>query len=306
LERSLRIVGLGEVLWDVFPDGEAFGGAPANFACHCRQLGAKASIVSCVGDDERGRRALEFLAGHGVDTQGVATLPGVQTGVVLVTLDAQAKPSYEICEGVAWDRLTWNDTLGAIAAQADAVCFGSLGQRSAEARAVIQRFVAATPPQALRVFDINLRQHYHSPAVIEASLEAANVLKINDEELPVVAAQFGLKGDARQQLQTLLERFALRLAVLTCGADGALMLTPEGSSFYKPRAVDVVSTVGAGDSFTAAVVMGMLHGKPLDEINRHANAVAAYVCCQRGAVPPLLPEYMMVHKRLRLISARRS
>lgn len=290
MPRSPRIVGLGEVLWDVFPDAEAFGGAPANFACHCRSLGADAAIVSAVGDDERGRQARAFLEAHRVDTRGVATLRGVQTGVVLVTLDAQAKPTYEICEGVAWDRLSWNDTLGAIAARADAVCFGSLGQRSAEARAVIQRFVAATPPRALRVFDINLRQHYHSPAVIEASLEAANVLKINDEELPVVAAQFGLPGDARQQLQTLLERFALRLAVLTCGADGALMLTPEGSSFCKPPAVDLVSTVGAGDSFTAAVVMGLLAAKPLDEINRRANAVAAFVCSQRGAVPPLPPE----------------
>ena len=285
MPQSQRIVGLGEVLWDVFPEGEAFGGAPANFACHCRSLGADAAVVSAVGDDERGRRAMAFLEGHGVDTRGLTTLPGARTGVVLVTLDEEARPSYEICEGVAWDQLAWSDTLAGLAAGTDAVCFGSLGQRSAEAGAVIQRFVAAAPPQALRVFDINLRQHYHSAAVIEASLEAANVLKINDEELPVVAAQFGLQGDAEQQLQSLLERF-----VLTCGGRGALMLTPEGSSFCEPPAVEVVSTVGAGDSFTATVVKGLLEGRPLAEINRHANAVAAFVCSQRGAVPPLPPE----------------
>lgn len=288
--RPPRIVGLGEVLWDVFPEAEAFGGAPANFACHCRSLGAEVAVVSCVGDDERGQRALEFLISQGVDTRGITTLPGARTGVVLVTLDADAKPSYEICEGVAWDHLRWNAAHDELAASADAVCFGTLGQRSPESRAVIQRFLGATREGCLRVFDVNLRQHYYTAEGIRDSLRAANVLKINDEELPVVAALLGVNGEAQEQLQRLLEQFSLRLAVLTCGGRGALMLTPEDSHFCEPPAVNVVSTVGAGDSFTAAVVMGLLARKPLEEINRHANAVAAYVCSQRGAVPPLPKE----------------
>lgn len=282
-----KIAGLGEVLWDVYPDGETFGGAPANFACHCRSLGANAAIASAVGNDERGRRALAFLKEHGVDTSGIAVLNGLPTGAVFVTLDDSGKPSYDIREGAAWDALPWSETLGGLAATADAVCFGTLGQRSAASRNTIQRFLSSTQSNALRIFDINLRQHYHSPDLVALSLEAANVLKINDEELPILAGWLGLPGEAEQQLVSLVERFALRLAVLTCGPRGARMVTREATSFATPPPAKVVSTVGAGDAFTAAVVMGLLARQSLDEINRHANAVAAYVCTQQGAVPPL-------------------
>ncbi|MDZ7638184.1 MAG: carbohydrate kinase [Bryobacterales bacterium] len=286
-DTAPRIAGLGEVLWDVYPTEETFGGAPANFACHCRALGADAAVVSAVGDDARGRGALRFLDERGVGTHGISILEGLPTGAVLVTLDSDGKPAYDIREGVAWDAIPWTATLDEMAASADAVCFGSLGQRSPASRETIQRFLRATRPGCLRVFDINLRQRYHSPELILLSLEAASVLKINDEELPALATQLKLAGSDDAQLRALVDRFSLRLAVLTRGPRGALMMSPEESSLASPPPVRIVSTVGAGDAFTASVVMGLLHNRPLDEINRRANEVAAYVCSQQGAVPPL-------------------
>lgn len=285
--RQPRILGLGEVLWDVFPDGETFGGAPANFACHCRSLGADAAVVSAVGDDERGRRAVAFLKEHGVDPSHIQVLPNAPTGAVLVHLDTEGKAEYQFLNDTAWDRIAWTSALADAASRADALCFGTLGQRSAHSRATIERFLRATRSDCLRVFDINLRQHFHSPELVRASLKAANVLKVNDEELPVMADWFALPGKPEQQLEALLDRFPLDLAILTCGPRGAWMISREESNFASPPPVDVVSTVGAGDAFTAAVVMGLLVKRPLDEINRRANAIAAYVCTQQGAVPPL-------------------
>lgn len=284
VSRTFKIAGLGEVLWDAFPDGEEFGGAPANFACHCHSLGAESYVVSCVGNDVRGARAREFLDNHGVNTSGLATSGEHETGVVLVTLDAAGKPDYEIKEGVAWDHIPWTDEMAAIASRLEAICFGSLCQRSEVSHATIDKCLAAVSPECLRVFDINIRQSFHSREIVLWSLEAANALKLNDEELPVVASMLGISGTNEELVKAVIETYDLQLAVLTCGADGALMMTPTGSSFTTPPATDVVSTVGAGDSFTAATVMGFLRGNPLDEINRHANAVAAYVCTQPGAV----------------------
>ena len=288
--RGFRIAGVGEVLWDAFPAGEKFGGAPANFACHCRSLGADACVISCIGNDARGEKARAFLDNHGVDTSGLAVSEVHETGVVLVTLDAAGKPDYEIKAGVAWDAIPWTDDMAAVAPKLDAVCFGSLGQRNAVSRATIQKCLAAVPSDCLRVFDINLRQSFYSSEIIRSSLQAANALKLNDEELPVVASMLGITGTDAAQLGALIERYDLLLAVLTRGGEGALMMTPAESSFAVPPAADVINTVGAGDAFTAAMVMGFLAGRPLDEINRHANVVAAYVCTQPGAVPVLPPD----------------
>ncbi len=285
-----KIAGLGEVLWDVYPDGETFGGAPANFACHCRSLGAEVSVVSAVGADARGDRALEFLAGRGIDTSGVARLESFPTGEVLVTLDTAGKPEYEIRLGAAWDAIPWSARLHELAAAADAVCFGSLGQRSAPSRETIRRFLAETRRDCLRVFDINLRRPHYTPDLVIESLDAANVLKLNDEELPLLANWLEIQGDEERRLRTLADRFDLRLAILTRGARGALMLTRDETSFAVPPPVSVVSTVGAGDAFTASAISGMLRKQPLDEINRRANALAAYVCSKQDAVPALPAE----------------
>jgi fructokinase len=285
-----RIAGLGEVLWDAFPEGETFGGAPANVACHCRSLGADAFVISCVGQDERGREARRFLDQRGVIVSGVAVSGEHETGVVLVTLDATGKPEYDIRQGVAWDYIPWTDDMEGIAGGLDAVCFGSLCQRNDVSRLTIRKCLDAVMPACLRVFDVNLRQSFYSREVIVSSLAAADVLKLNDEELPVMAALLGLTGTDEEQLRGLIGRYGLKLAALTRGGEGALMMTPAESSSAVPPPTDVINTVGAGDSFTAAMVVGFLRGRPLDEINRHANAVAAYVCTQHGAVPVLPPE----------------
>ena len=285
LSRSFKIAGLGEVLWDAFPQGEKFGGAPANFACHCHLLGAEAHIISCVGNDDRGVVARGFLDDHGVNTRGLATRDEYKTGVVLVNLDAEGKPDYEIKQGAAWDYIPFTPEAAAVAAELDAVCFGSLGQRSEVSRATVEQCLAAVPPGCLRVFDINIRQTFCTREVVLSSLRAATVLKLNDEELPVVASMLGVSGKEEDQVRAILEMYDLQLVALTKGGGGALMMTPSETSFSIPPMVDVISTVGAGDAFTAAMVMGYLAGKSLEEINRHANAVAAYVCTRHGAVP---------------------
>jgi fructokinase len=285
MSRSFNIASLGEVLWDVFPEGEKFGGAPANFACHCRLLGATAHIISCVGNDARGAAARDFLDDHGVNTRGLATSDEYETGLVLVSLDAGGQPNYEIRQDVAWDHTPFTPEAASVAAQLDAVCFGSLGQRSEISRATIEQCLAAVPRGCLRVFDINIRQTFCTREVVLTSLQAATVLKLNDEELAVVASMLGVSGEEEDQVRAILEMYELQLVALTKGVDGALMMTPGETSFTMPPKVEVISTVGAGDAFTAAMVTGYLAGKSLEEINRHANAVAARVCTRHGAVP---------------------
>ncbi len=290
MSGSFKIGGLGEVLFDAFPEGEKFGGAPANFACHCRSLGAEAFVISCIGDDERGIKARAFLDEHGVNTSALATSKEHETGVVLVTLDAKGKPDYEIKEGVAWDDIPWIDEMAAMASALDALCFGSLCQRNEASRATVDKCLAATSTDCLRVFDVNLRQSFYSDEILVRSLEAANALKLNDEELPIVANLLGVSGSQEDQLRAILEKCDLKLAILTLGPEGALMITPDDSSFAVPRDEPVVNTVGAGDSFTAAAIMGFLKGRPLAEINKHANEIATFVCTQHGAVPKLPAE----------------
>jgi fructokinase len=285
-ERS-TIVGLGEVLWDVFPEGPRFGGAPANFACHAAMLGAEAVMVSQVGDDELGQRAIASLRGHGVNTDHIGRSGDSPTGTVQVELDEAGKPRFEIRERVAWDSIPWSDDLEALAARADAVCFGTLAQRGETSRRTIRRFLEATGPDCLRIFDVNLRQQFYDPHVVLDSLRLADALKLNDEELPLVASMCGVAGDDLDVMAELRERYGLRLLALTRGAHGAVLLSGAAASQCQGPPVQVKDTVGAGDSFTAAMVFGWLQGRDLDAICRHACRVAAFVCSQPGATPPL-------------------
>ena len=281
------IVGLGEILWDVFPDGAKFGGAPANFASHAAALGGDVRMVSGVGRDKLGDAALRTLAEKDLDTQFIQRPPGVPTGAVQISVDAAGHPTYEFGRDEAWDHLQWNNELVQLAEQADAVCFGSLGQRGEQSRQTIQRFVAATRPGCLRIFDINLRPPFVSLAVVDESLELANVLKLNDDELPILAERHNLVGSQIEQLQSLAKRVRLQAVVLTQGAAGSVLLHGDEVSELPGQQVDVKDTVGAGDAFTAAVTLGLLRELPLDTINRHASQVAAFVCTQSGATPQL-------------------
>lgn len=282
------IVGLGEVLWDVFPEGARFGGAPANFACHAASLGAEAGIASAVGADADGRAARDFLTQHGVGCQTLQTDATHATGRVHVSLDAAGHASYEIMANVAWDHLQWSPEWETLAARSDAACFGTLGQRQSGARRAIRHFLQAMRPDSLRMFDVNLRQHYYSAEILRDSLELATAVKLNEDELPILADLLELEGgNETSQLARLAETFHLTLAVLTQGARGAILHSAGTCDSYTPPPVSVVDTVGAGDAFTAAAVTGFLAGHSLAEINRHAAAVAGFVCASRGATPAM-------------------
>jgi fructokinase len=281
------IVGLGEILWDLLPAGRQLGGAPANFAFHAAQLGHAAVPVSRVGTDDLGRDIRTALAGLGLPDRFVQTDPTCPTGTVAVAVDAAGQPQYTITENVAWDHLAWTPDLHQLAVACHAVCFGTLAQRDPDSRATIRQFVAtAARVGALVVADINLRQHFYDRECVEASLVAANWLKLNDDELPVVARILGIEGTAPDgALAELRGRYRLDLVCLTRGAKGCYVQTAEDVVEEPGIPVAVVDTVGAGDSFTAALVAATLEGRPLAEAVRLANRLAARVAGAAGATP---------------------
>lgn len=277
------VVGIGEVLWDMYADGARLGGAPANFACHAAAQGVESWIVSAAGVDELGDRAVEDLRALGAHLD-IARDRVRPTGRVNVVLDA-GRPTFEIAPDAAWDHIPWTADLEALVRRADAVCFGTLAQRSRDSRETILRFLRLARPSALRMFDVNLRQSNYDAATIERSLELSSGLKLNEDELPVVAAACGIRADSTiATLRALARRFGLRIVALTRGPQGAILVAGDAESVETAPPVTVVDTVGAGDAFTATLVCDLLAGMPLAEINRHANAVAAYVCSQTGAM----------------------
>ena len=284
------ILGVGEILWDLLPAGKQLGGATANFAYHAHALGAEALVVSRVGDDVLGREILDCVRRFGLRCDGLSTDPARPTGTVGVTLDAEGKPTFEIRENVAWDFIEAGPAILAEAARADAVCFGSLAQRQPAARAAIRSVLAAAPATALRIFDINLRQRFWSKEVILESLDLADVLKLNDEELPILVDLLGLAGDEESQLRVLAARFDLRAVALTKGAHGSSLLVGDELVARPGLPVTVADTVGAGDSYAAALTVGLLSGRRPAQIVAHAHRVAGYVCTLPGGTPPLPPD----------------
>ena len=283
------IVGLGEILWDIFPDGPRFGGAPANFACSAAELAgpsARVYMASAVGRDEPGLEAIQQLQSHGVETETVSQSEQ-PTGTVTVQIDAAGHASYEFAADTAWDRLAWSDELGELAGHTDAVCFGTLGQRSEMSRKTIRQFVKATPESCLRMFDVNLRSPFWDDDVVRDSLPLANALKCNEDELPVLASLFGLTGSSETLLHQLADRFELQLVAFTRGAEGSQLRSAGEMCDLAGTETQVVDTVGAGDSFTAALVLGHLNGLPLGDIHAWADRVAAYLCTQPGATPAI-------------------
>lgn len=283
------IIGLGEILWDMFPDGKQLGGAPANFAFHAQCLGAHGSVVSAVGDDELGREILARLDAMGLDRSHVAVDAGHPTGTVTVALDAGGKPQYTINEHVAWDCICASDDVLDLARRADAVCFGSLAQRATVSRTTIRAFLAAVPPKCIRLFDINLRKPFIDRQAITESLSLTDVLKLSDDELPVLAELLNLPGGEAEFLAAVIDRFGLDMVILTKGSRGSRLRTPKADCSRAGIRTVVADTVGAGDSFNAAVVMGLLAGHDIQRINDGANRLAAFVCSQKGATPRPAP-----------------
>lgn len=282
------IVGMGEALWDVLPEGKKIGGAPANFAYHVSQFGFDSRVVSAVGNDALGNEILEVFKEKQLKHQlQVVNYP---TGTVQVTLDSAGIPLYEIKEGVAWDNIPFTDDLKRLALSTRAVCFGSLAQRNEVSRTSINRFLDAMPDgdEQLKIFDINLRQGFYTKEIIRESCQRCNVLKINDEELVAISRMFGYPGiDLQDKCWILLAKYNLKMLILTCGTNGSYVFTPGVVSFQETPRVPVADTVGAGDSFTAAFCASLLKGKSVPEAHKLAVEVSAYVCTQSGAMPEL-------------------
>lgn len=287
------IAGFGEILWDLLPSGKQLGGAPANFAYHAGKLGAEAFPVSCIGKDEPGREIRELLRQKGISDDYLSIDPEHPTGTVSVTLGSGGVPSYVIHERVAWDFIPVSDTLTALAPRLDAVCFGSLSQRSETSRQTLRLFLKGLSPHCLKVFDINMRQHYYSPEIINESLQFSDILKLNDGELEVLTPMMKLAGTEQEKLSHLLNRYHLQMVALTKGEKGSVLITPDEFSEVESPAVQIADTVGAGDAFTAALAVGWLKKEPLRSIHQLASQLAAWVCSQPGAMPPVQGNFIV-------------
>ncbi len=280
------VVGIGEALWDMLPSGKQLGGAPANFAYHASGDGLEGIAVSAIGKDELGDEIVASFEQH--DLEYNLARVDYPTGTVQVTLSGRGIPQYEIMEGVAWDNIPWSDSLAEIAANSRAVCFGSLAQRNAVSRATIVKFLNSVPAGCLKVFDINLRQHFYNEKIIRDSLLLCDVLKINDEELVVVADMLGYAGLEQDVVCGHLRKdFGLQMLILTCGVKGSYIYYDGGMSFLGTPDSEVVDTVGAGDSFGGAFVRSILTGKSVPEAHQTAVDVSTYVCSCHGAMPPV-------------------
>ncbi len=283
------VVGLGEALWDILPDGKKLGGAPANFAFHAGQFGLNAIAVSALGEDKLAEETIEQLEAKKL----AYCMPRVpyHTGTVQVTLDAGGVPTYDIKENVAWDNIPFNKDIEAIARKTRAVCWGSLAQRNVVSRNTIYSFLDATPKDCMKIFDINLRQNFYTKEAIRASIKRCNVLKINDEELVLIGRMFGYPGlDIENKCWLILGKYNLDMLVLTCGINGSYVFTRGTMSYQPTPKVKVADTVGAGDSFTGSFCAAILYGKSVAEAHRLAVEVSAYVCTQNGAMPVLPQE----------------
>ena len=282
------ILSLGEVLWDLFPDGERFGGAPANFACHAAIQGADVTMLSAVGDDQNGHDAIGILSAYGVDVSLMQIIPDAPTGTVGVALDNNGKPTFVIHQGSAWDQLVWNDAMASRITTADAVSFGTLGQRDTVSRTTIRRTLRAAATKGIPcILDINLRPPFFDAEMIRDSVQLASILKLSDDELVEVCSACSISETSRQDvmLQGLFEFGNLDIVVLTRGKDGAVLVTPDDTVTQNGISVNVIDTVGAGDSFTAAFLIGELRGESRKQNLRRSCEIAAATCAHSGAVP---------------------
>ena len=291
-QASPFIVGIGELLWDMLPNGRQLGGAPANFAYISSVLGNRAAVVSRLGADRLGEEARERCSGLGLDVSHIQTDSAHPTGTVKVSVDDLGQPCFQIVEGVAWDFLEWNDDVQKLAAKADVVCFGSLAQRRDVSRASIQRFVRATRESCLRIFDVNLRQTFYTPVILKTGFAMATVAKLNHDELPVVMQAVGLPttNEDAADCEMLLDHFGLQMVALTRGAHGSLLVSQKARSEHPGFRIQVVDTIGAGDAFTAGMAHQLKRGASLDMVNELANRVASWVASNAGATPEANPE----------------
>ena len=274
---------MGEILWDMLPTGKQLGGAPANFAYHVCRLGGNGWAVSAISDDELGREIKNTLSTKKLNT--ILEEVNEPTGTVQVTLNAAGVPTYDITEGVAWDHIPFTERIGNLAKETSAVCFGTLAQRSPESRATIHKFIESMPAGSLKVYDINLRQKYYDEKIISDSLRLADILKINDEELEIVSRMLCLSGTSEERCRAISREFNLKFVILTMGGDGSKVILEDRVHLSTPGKINIVDTVGAGDSFTAAFMLAYLRGESIENAHTLATEVSSYVCTKAGAMP---------------------
>jgi len=285
--KKLKVIAVGEIVWDMLPAGKQLGGAPLNFAFFSKELGAEAYAVSAIGNDVLGDETLAVASATGVNLDYLQR-NNLPTSRVLISLDNEGVPQYEIVENVAWDALECPQMILDLVKDASVMCWGSLAQRSVTSRQSVLAMLSAAPKECVKVFDINIRQHYYSREVIETSLGYADILKLNEDELPLVASILGLSGPEHDIVSQLIEKYALKYLVYTHGADFSEVFSATGEYSHVPTPkVRVVDTVGAGDSFTAVFVTSILQGLSMAESHARAVEVSAYVCTQNGAINPL-------------------
>ena len=286
--KTYTVVGLGELLWDLFPEGKQLGGAPANFAYMTSLLGDAGIVASRVGDDDLGREAKRRLESLGLRTSSLQLDAAHATGTVKVSVDPTGQPTFQIAESVAWDFFEWTDGWRSLAESADAVCFGSLAQRSPVSRDTIRAFLKAARPKTIRVYDVNLRRSFYSAQTLSESMQVADIVKLNHDEMPVVAKLLSLPFiyDETRAAQWLREKFGPKLVCITRGARGSLLVGEEETSEHPGYRVHVADTVGAGDAFTAALVYHYLRGASVATLNEAANRMGSWVASQTGATPP--------------------
>ena len=281
----LNVIGIGELLWDLLPEGKKLGGAPCNFVYHANKLGASARILSAVGSDEMGREILETIKRKNLSTD-LIQINDSPTGTVDVKLNSIGVPKYFIHQNVAWDFLYFDENAIGMVNNADIVCFGSLAQRNAKSREIICQFLNVCKTDALVIFDINIRQTFYSKEIIENSLHFCNVLKMNEEEYPIVCNLIDLKGDdLDSNVRELITKYDLKLLAFTRGTQGSILYTPTEKSEMTTPKIDVKDTVGAGDSFAAAMAIGFVNKLPLRKLHEKAIEIASFVCESNGSMP---------------------
>jgi len=288
LGKDFLVVGIGEILWDLLPSGKMLGGAPTNFAFHANQLSAKGIPVSAIGNDELGKEIISELNLRGINVEYIQETYRKKTGVVEVSFE-DGEPKYNIIENVAWDDIQISNSLIELFSKADAVCYGTLAQRDQNNKVVINRLLNETKSSCVKYFDINLRQNYYSSDLINHLAKLSNIIKLNENELNVLSDIFQLEGSTLEKCRKIIRQFELDLVVLTMGEKGSYLVSFNEESKIKPVVSKVVDTIGAGDSFSAAIIVGLLNNLDLKLLNEFANEVSSFVCSQNGGTP-VLPE----------------
>ena len=288
MDEKFLVIGLGEVLWDLLPSGKVLGGAPTNFAYMSTALGDEGVVASRIGNDSLGHAAQARLGELGLNTAYLQKDSRFQTGSATVSIDDGGQPTFAIAEPSAWDYLEWTADWRNLASRADIICFGSLAQRSPVSLETITRFLEHARPEALRIFDVNLRQSYYSAAILRDSLSRADIVKLTEHELTILACELCLdEVDEKGLALALLDEYELKLVCITRGANGSMLVSRHECVGHPGYAVRVVDAVGAGDAFTACLAHHFIRGYSLQEISRYANRFASWVATQPGATPTM-------------------